>query len=83
MESVDKSGTLNIDEVGPEKLINSVGMSVAKDGLSFCRALLRRRTSIPEHRKWELLDTVAQYCGCSAEDLTDDLIQHASEVNPK
>jgi len=29
----DKSGTLNIDEVGPEKLINNVGMSVAKDGV--------------------------------------------------
>ena len=33
MESVDKSGTLNIDQAGPEKLINNVGMSVAKDGV--------------------------------------------------
>ena len=48
-----------------------------------CRALLRSGTSIPECRRLELLDTVAQYCDCSAEDVTDEMIQQASEVNPK
>ena len=48
-----------------------------------CRALLRRDTSIPECRRLELLDTVAQYCDCSSEDVTDEMIQRASEINPK
>ena len=48
-----------------------------------CRALLRSGTNIPECRRLELLDTVAQYCDCSAEDVTDEMIQQASEVNPK
>ena len=48
-----------------------------------CRALQRSGTSIPECRRLELLDTVAQYCDCSAEDVTDEMIQQASEVNTK
>ena len=48
-----------------------------------CRALQRSGTSIPECRRLELLNTVAQYCDCSAEDVTDEMIQQASEVNTK
>ena len=50
---------------------------------SIYRALLKHDSKLPEERKKELMETVADYFECEVSEINQSLIECASQVDPK